>query len=190
MKRRAESQLPRARQEQLLVKDLPDELLIYDLERHKAYCLNRTAARIWQSCNGRRTVKEMARVLEREIGHPVDESLVWFSLDQLSRYRLLEEQIELPALQERMTRRDLARKLGFATAALVPFITAITAPLAAQAATCGPVGSPCSTNARCCSTLCVNGTCACLANQSDCDTNQPQQCCSGRCGSANNKCLP
>lgn len=190
MKRRVESQLPRARKEQLLVQDLPDELLIYDLQRHRAYCLNQTAARIWRSCNGRRTVEEMARVLERENDCPVDESLIWFALGQLSQNWLLEEQVELPSSKERITRRELARRLGFATAALVPFITAITAPTAAQAATCGALGSPCLNNARCCSNLCVNGVCACLANQTPCNPAMPQQCCSRRCGSANPKCLP
>ncbi|MDT4897079.1 MAG: hypothetical protein QOH25_2156 [Acidobacteriota bacterium] len=190
MERRVESQLPRARQEQLVVQDLPDELLIYDLERHRAYCLNRTAALVWQSCDGRRTVEDIAQVLEKKIDHPVNESLIWFALDQLSRYWLLEKQVELPIFKERMTRRELARRLGLATAVLVPFITAIVAPTAAQTATCGALGAPCTTNARCCSGLCINGTCMCLANQSNCDPNQPQQCCSGRCGSANNKCLP
>lgn len=190
MKRRVERQLPRARREQLVVQDLPDELLIYDLERHKAYCLNRTAALIWQSCDGRRTVEELARVLEKELDQPVNESLIWFGLDCLNRYRLLEEQVEPPIARERMTRRELARMLGFATAASVPFISSIVAPTAAQAATCGALGSRCVTNARCCSNLCINETCVCLDNQSPCDPNQPQQCCSGRCGSANNKCLP
>lgn len=190
MKRRVESQLPRARQEHLLVQGLPDEVLVYDLERHKAYCLNQTAARIWRLCNGRRTIEDLARMLEREVDSPVDAAFIWPALGQLSRYHLLEQRIELPLLTERMTRREMARKLGFATAALVPLITAVTAPTAAQAATCGAVGSPCVNNARCCTNLCVNGTCACLANQSDCNPAQPQQCCSGRCGSANNKCLP
>lgn len=190
MKKRVESQLPRARQEHLVIQDLPDELLVYDLERHRAYCLNRTAALVWQSCDGRRTVAEIAQALEKKIDHPVNENLIWFALEQLNRSRLLEEQVELPIFKERMSRRELARRLGFATAALVPFITSIVAPTAAQTATCGVLGSPCSSNARCCSNLCINGTCMCIANQSDCDPNQPQQCCSGRCGSANQKCLP
>jgi hypothetical protein len=190
MNRRVESQLPRARQERLVVQDLPDELLIYDLERHRAYCLNRAAAFVWQSCDGRRTVAVMTRALEKKIDHPVDENFVWFALDQLSRYRLLEEQVELPVFKERMTRRELARRLGFATAALVPLITAIVAPTAAQTATCGNLGSPCTTNARCCTKLCINGTCVCLDVQSPCSQSQPEQCCSGRCGSANDKCLP
>jgi hypothetical protein len=182
--------LPRARQSQLVVQSLPEELLIYDLDSHRAYCLNQTAALVWQSCDGKRTVEEMVRVLEKETGAPVKESLVWFALAQLERSRLLEEHVEPPVSRERMTRREMARTLGFATAALVPLITSIVAPTAAQTATCGALGSPCVSNARCCSGLCVSGTCACLANQSDCDQAQPQQCCSGRCGSANNKCLP
>jgi hypothetical protein len=158
--------------------------------RHaQAYCLNRTAALVWQACDGKRTMGEMAQVLEKEIGYPVSEKLIWFALEQLERFRLLEERVEPPVLKERMTRRELTRKLGYAVA-LIPLITSIVAPTAVQAATCGAVGSPCTTNARCCSTLCVSGSCMCLANQSTCDPAQPQQCCSGRCGSANNKCLP
>jgi hypothetical protein len=188
-KRRAETPLPRARKTRLVVQSLPDELLIYDLDRHQAYCLNRTATIVWQSCDGRRTVEEVAQVLEKEIGCPVSKRLIWFTLEQLERSRLLEERVELPVFKERMTRRELTRKLGFAVA-LIPLITSIVAPTAVQAATCGAIGSSCATNARCCSTLCINGTCMCLANQSTCDPAQPQQCCSGRCGSANLKCLP
>ena len=39
--------LPKARQEQLTVRELPDETVVYDLARHKAHCLNPTAALIW-----------------------------------------------------------------------------------------------------------------------------------------------
>ena len=36
--------MPRARQDELIVEELQDETLVYDLQRHKARCLNRTAA--------------------------------------------------------------------------------------------------------------------------------------------------
>ena len=188
--RRIKTLLPQARKSQLVVQSLPEELLIYDLESHRAYCLNQTAALVWQACDGRRTIEETVRVLERETGAAVDESLVWFALAQLERSGLLVERKERSDSSERMTRRELARRLGFATAALVPLITSITAPTAAQTATCGALGSPCTTNARCCTNLCVNGICGCVDNQGPCDPAQPQQCCSGRCASANNKCLP
>ena len=34
--------MPRARQDELVVEELQDETLVYDLERHKACCLSRT----------------------------------------------------------------------------------------------------------------------------------------------------
>ena len=37
--------MPRARQDELVVEELPDETLVYDLKRHKARCLN--ARRLW-----------------------------------------------------------------------------------------------------------------------------------------------
>ncbi|MDT4952066.1 MAG: hypothetical protein QOJ02_204 [Acidobacteriota bacterium] len=181
--------LPRARKSQLVVQSLPDELLIYDLDSHQAYCLNRTAAVVWQSCDGRRTVEEMAQVLEKEIGYPVSKRLIWFALEQLEQSRLLEERVELPVFKERMTRRELTRKLGFAVA-LIPLITSIIAPAAVHAASCAPIGGTCTTNAICCTKLCINQTCVCIDVQGPCSQAQPEQCCSGRCGSANNKCLP
>ena len=39
--------MPRARQDELVVEELQDETLVYDLKRHKARCLNRTAALVW-----------------------------------------------------------------------------------------------------------------------------------------------
>lgn len=190
MKEKSGHALPQARRSRLVVQELPGELLVYDLDNHRAYCLNQTAALIWNSCDGRRTVKELAQLLEKETGSPVNERIIWFALERLERSGLLKERIALPIFKERMTRRELARMLGFATAALVPLITSIVAPTAAQAATCGALGSPCTTNARCCSNLCINQTCVCIANQSTCDPAHPEQCCSGRCGSANLKCLP
>ena len=35
--------LPTARKNDLVIQELPDELLIYDLSRNKALCLNQTA---------------------------------------------------------------------------------------------------------------------------------------------------
>lgn len=51
----------RVREEDLLIRELGEELLIYDLRRHRAYCLNQTAAFIWRLADGRTSVREMAR---------------------------------------------------------------------------------------------------------------------------------
>jgi hypothetical protein len=57
---------PLAREEGLVIQELPGELLIYDLNNHKAHCLNQTAAFIWKHCDGMTTVCEMAARLEKE----------------------------------------------------------------------------------------------------------------------------
>ena len=53
-------ELPRARQASLIIKEVDDETLIYDLETDKAHCLNSTASRVWKSCDGRTSVAEIA----------------------------------------------------------------------------------------------------------------------------------
>ena len=47
--------LSRNQDENLLSLPVGDELVVYDLERHKASCLNETAAQVWQWCDGATT---------------------------------------------------------------------------------------------------------------------------------------
>jgi hypothetical protein len=170
-----------------VIKQLPDEVLVYDLENHQAHCLNASAALVWSRCDGRKTVRDISLLLQQADGQFTEEVVV-YALTQLGRFSLLEERAEVPDGLRLVSRRELGRKLGLATAAALPFVISIVAPTAASAATCGNVGVPCVSNAVCCSGLCINGTCACLVFDSPCATNA--QCCSGRCGSALNKCLP
>ena len=48
--RALESIRPRARTRRLVTRDLGDELLVYDLDRHKAYCLNQIAMQVFRHC--------------------------------------------------------------------------------------------------------------------------------------------
>lgn len=124
---------PQARTKDLVVSPLPDEELVYDLKTHQAFCLNKTAAAVWDGCDGETTVAEMSRALSRELGTEVNEEWVWFALRELNRSSLLEPGIVLP---ETMSRRMLLRKLG-TSALAIPIVMAIIAPAAAQAASCG-----------------------------------------------------
>ncbi len=54
---------PQARQDKLLVQEVGDELVVYDQKRHVAHSLNRTAALVWQNCDGQRTVADLAALL-------------------------------------------------------------------------------------------------------------------------------
>jgi hypothetical protein len=179
---------PKARKQNLVVRKLADEVLVYDLLTHKAHCLNDAASQVWSLCDGRNSVSEIARWLSSNSDAPFTEEVVWLALNQLERFSLLEERVEPPPGTTNISRRELGRRLGLAGAASLPFILSIVAPSAATAATCGALGTPCTTNARCCTGICVGGTCACVDVQGPCTADV--QCCSGRCGSANNKCLP
>ncbi len=56
MRARPDQPLPLARKNELIIQELPEELLVYDLARHKAHCLNKTSAFIWKHCDGETTV--------------------------------------------------------------------------------------------------------------------------------------
>jgi len=153
--------VPRARIEGLVIQELPDEVLVYDRQRDKAHCLNQTAALVWKYCDGKTTIPTIAKRLERDLkADRVDEKVVWYALEQLSKDHLLDENIVPPALLAGMSRRQMVRVLGLAAVVAVPLVTSIVAPTPAQAATCLPSGSACTAAAQCCSGLCNAGTCA------------------------------
>jgi len=62
---------PKARTADLIVKELPEEVLIYDLKRDRAHCLNLTAAAVWKYCDGQTSPAEIARRLARTLGSDV-----------------------------------------------------------------------------------------------------------------------
>ncbi len=156
--------MPRARQDELVVEELPDETLVYDLKRHKAHCLNRTSALVWQHCDGRTTVAEVAALLERQLKIPADEAVVWMALDRLGTAHLLREQVTLPAERARYSRREVLRTLRRAAgiSLLLPVVESIVAPRAAAQASCvtSCVGIPnCTPCARGCNRFCCNNSC-------------------------------
>ena len=153
---------PNARMDGLVVRELPEEVLIYDLDTHKALCLNRTAALVWKCCDGRNSVEGILRALRAELREPFTEEVVWLALERLGRDRLLKERVRRPAAHAGVSRRDVLKKIGLAAAVTLPVVTAIVAPTTAQAASCKPTGVACAAPAECCSGLCPgapNGTC-------------------------------
>jgi hypothetical protein len=141
---------PRVRKQGLVVTELPNELLVYDLERHKAHCLNPTAALVFKQCDGRKSVEQVARTLGKELDVAADERLVWLSLDRLARANLLEARPTPPLAAERYSRRELVRRVGLAAATL-PVVATVLAPSPAEAIVSGcvadctgqPFGTPC-----------------------------------------------
>lgn len=149
--KRTPSHLPRMREHRLVIDDLPDEVLVYDLERHEAHCLNRTAAMVWRCCDGDSSPAKIARRVTAELDAPFSEELVRVALNQLEKFHLLEQDTEVPTHFAVLSRRQLVRRLGLAAAVAVPLVTSIVAPRAVEAATCIAPGQPCSGTVLCCS---------------------------------------
>ena len=156
MKADRSNQVPKARQEQLIVKELPDELLIYDLKHDQAHCLNETAALVWKNCDGHKTVDQLRELMEENAGSPVPEEMVWLALDQLEDFKLLDEAALKPVQFAGMNRRDMVRRVGMAAIAL-PVILSIVAPTAAQGASGLPPGACCNNPPQCVSNNCLQG---------------------------------
>ena len=145
--------LPHARTEDLVIRELDDETLIYDIERDTALCLNQTAALVWQQCDGTTTATEAARALQAKLNRPIDADMVWLAVNDLSRFHLVGS-VDKPV---RVSRRALVLKYAPALA-LLPVIASIAAPPAAQAASCsGSCGyfAGCPVNCSCVGGVCV-----------------------------------
>lgn len=167
------NQLPKTRKDKLIIKELADETLVYDLENDQAHCLNSTAARVWQRCDGRSCVTEIAQSLAEQTGTKANDAIVWLALDQLQKFNLLEKALTTPAHFAGMNRRQWVRNVGLAAIAL-PVIVSIAAPTAQAQVSC--VGGGTRTPGTACGS--------------------PNQCCSGTCcssplppGCPNNTCL-
>ena len=149
----------------VLLRELEDEVLMYDSERNVAHCLNRTAALVWQHCDGRTSVADMLRVLQNESSIPVDsvpvdEDVVWLALGQFEKAQLLTGRITRVSKSKGLSRRELIRKLGMAGAVALPLVSSVLVPTAADAVSCFPLGHGCGRDAQCCSGVCVAHVCA------------------------------
>jgi hypothetical protein len=152
---------PLASSDGLVVKELSGEILVYDLERHRAHCLNSAAARVWKLCDGRTDVAEMKTSLTLHEDETVNGELIWLALAQLKKANLLVSDSQPSPTETRsVSRREMVRKLGAGAALALPLVTSLLAPTPAQAASCLPSGSPCGSSAECCSGVCAGSTCA------------------------------
>lgn len=149
---------PQTRRSGLLIRELPDELVVYDQEQHRAHCLNRTAALVFRNADGTRSVAELSRL------PGANADVVAVALDQLAAVGLLEAGTgERDEASPGMSRREVARRVGLAAAVLLPAVVSIVAPTPAEAAaTCvtscagQTLGTPCTSfSANPCTATCT-----------------------------------
>jgi hypothetical protein len=125
-------QFPNARKAGLVVQDVPNEVLVYDLDTNKAHCLNETAALVWKSCDGKTSVTDIATMVGKQAGAKVSDDLVWLAIDQLNENNLLETEMA-PAFAGQ-SRRDAIKKIGLASVIALPIVASLVAPKSALGA--------------------------------------------------------
>ena len=161
----AAPRVPRARADGLVVRELADEVLVYDLDRHEAHCLDRTSAAIWRRCDGRSTPAQIAKGLGGELSS-LDADLVWVALQRLDKAHLLEQRLpkgHSPALPRRELLKRVAAVGGLS-------VLSITVPTPALAATCIPKGTGECVDKACTSARGAQCCKGCANNGKDCGT--------------------
>lgn len=144
---------PMAKAAGLMVTEMDEDTLVYNLDNYRAVSLNQTAESIRKLCDGTRDVHAIASFVG------VSEAVTAKVHRDLDRNGLLEPGFDSITLLGRRKFLSSVAKGSAAAAAAVPIVLATTLPAAAQAASCLPKNTPCSFNSQCCSGDCKNGKC-------------------------------
>jgi len=137
-----------------LTREFHDELLVYDAQKHRAHCLNKTAAAVWLECTGDATIPEIAKKVESYFHAGGDDALVRLAVVKLRKAGLLEKSDAVLYGEELLRRRDVLKRIHKVAIVALPLITTILVPTPASAASCFPLGHLCSSDAQCCSGHC------------------------------------
>jgi hypothetical protein len=152
--------LPLARTEGLVVEQVCEETLVYDLHRDEVHCLEPALAALWRRCDGRTSILKLAAALEEQVGVSIDAGETWTALERLANARLLAG--ATPALPiQAASRREWLRSSVIAGFSLLT----IVAPTRSDAASCLPINAACNRTLDCCPNnigirCCRNNRCA------------------------------
>jgi hypothetical protein len=162
-----DAKLPVARTDELVQQNVDNEVLVYDLRSDKAFCLNDTSAKVWKLCDGTRDIP----AITNELGNKSSDDAVWLALDQLKQHGLLLSNYEADPRFDGVSRRNVIKKIGLASAIAIPAVFSLVAPSSVFALSCGDSGASCGSPATCCSNVCFGSQCICgCVNPGDCLT--------------------
>lgn len=147
---------PQTRSENIVVQGMESEILIYDLKENKAFCLNETSAMIYQLCDGTKTVSDINNSVAKKLNQPANEDLVWLALDSFKKEKLIEESEKFEINFNGLTRRQVIKKIGLASMVMLPVVSSIVSPTAANAASLAALRASCSSPSQCDSGNCTN----------------------------------
>ncbi len=134
---------PKSRSKNVIIQEMKDEVLIYDIDTNKVVCLNQTAKLIWKKCDGNRSISSIAKEVGKELGKTIDNELVWLAINQLNAGDLLSNGEGVENRFEGLSRREVIKKIGITSMVSLPIVSSVVAPnaVAAQSVTCNqPIG--------------------------------------------------
>ncbi|GEM_PF-3519234 len=114
----------------LIVQEVHDEVLVFHPGRNEASALNRSAAVVFELCDGQHNIEAMRAALDDAGLGPASVDAVWLALDELAEADLIVLNI---APADHLGRRELLKKLGVGAAAaavVLPVVETIGAPSA------------------------------------------------------------
>lgn len=161
--------LPKARKDGLVVQEVGDELLVYDVQRARAHRLNQATALVWSKCDGQTTLREVTALMQDTLHRSADEKLVRLAVKQLHKAKLVEPPTAGYA-GDGITRRDVFKRVAAvgARCLLLPVIMSIPmalAPIPAFADACSGTGGSCSgtcaDSTATCKSISKSGVCGC-----------------------------
>lgn len=125
---------PMSRQSNIVVQELENEILIYDLNNNKAFCLNETSSLVYQFCDGSHSVAEISDLLSLKLKKLISNDFVWLALKGFKKDNLLENGDDINDHFAGLTRREIVKKVGLASMVALPFVASLVAPTSANAA--------------------------------------------------------
>lgn len=80
---------PLAIKEGLSICPKPHHLFLFDLGQHLAHRLDRTVALVWEHCDGKTTIPQIAKKLSAKLGRSVGEAVIWVAIERLRKAGLV-----------------------------------------------------------------------------------------------------
>ena len=151
------NKLPPARSKDVVVQELGEEVLVYDLVTHKAYCLNETSGKVYKACDGVTTFDQLRAKTK------FTDEIIFLTLDELKKENLIEEDGSYASPFAGMSRREVIRRVGLASMIVLPVISSLVAPTAAMSKSCLDLEESCVTGTCCPGTTCNGVVSICCA---------------------------
>jgi Coenzyme PQQ synthesis protein D (PqqD) len=146
---------PIVRIDNIVVQEMDKEILIYDLQKSKAFCLNETSALIYQLCDGKNSISDISSAISKKLNQPITDELIWLALDNFRKDDLLEKSGQFEIDFKGLNRRQVIKKVGLATMIALPIVSSVIAPTSAMAQSgLLALNAACTTSPQCASGQC------------------------------------